>query len=174
MIISPLKRTWPIVWSNSNFLHPRIICTKFDWIWPAGSGEDDFKNFSVYFHSFAIISPWRAGAIPFVSITLNPLPPRSLVEIGYMTPSHFYIFAIISPFEEDLALYLNKLDYLHPRIIWTKFDWICFAGSEENFKKFSVYFYSFFAIISPCRKAIPIIWTNLKPLPPRMICAKSG
>jgi hypothetical protein len=23
-----------------NFLHPRIICTKFDWIWPAGSGKD--------------------------------------------------------------------------------------------------------------------------------------
>jgi hypothetical protein len=24
----------------NNFLYPRIICTKFDWIWPAGSGED--------------------------------------------------------------------------------------------------------------------------------------
>jgi hypothetical protein len=42
VIISPLKRTWPIIWRNLNSLHARIICTKFDWIWPAGSGEDDF------------------------------------------------------------------------------------------------------------------------------------
>jgi hypothetical protein len=36
-----------------------------------------------------------------------------------------------------------------------------------------VHFYSF-AIISPWRKAIPFIWTNLKALSPRMICAKFG
>jgi hypothetical protein len=35
-----------------------------------------------------------------------------------------------------------------------------------------MYFYSF-AIISPWRRAIPFIWTNLNPLHPRMICAKS-
>jgi hypothetical protein len=37
--ISPLKRTCPFICTNSNSLHPRIICTKFDWIWPPGSGE---------------------------------------------------------------------------------------------------------------------------------------
>jgi hypothetical protein len=36
-----------------------------------------------------------------------------------------------------------------------------------------MYFY-WFAIISPWRRAIPFIWTNLNPLPPRMIYAKSG
>jgi hypothetical protein len=25
-----------------------IICTKFDWNWPAGSGEEDLKFFSVF------------------------------------------------------------------------------------------------------------------------------
>jgi hypothetical protein len=59
VIISPLMRTWPFIWTNYNSLYPRIICTKFDWTWPAGSGEDDFKKFSVYFYSFAIISPQR-------------------------------------------------------------------------------------------------------------------
>jgi hypothetical protein len=54
--ISPLKRTWPFIWTNLNSLPPRIICIKFDWIWPAGSGEEDFKNLSAYFYSFAIIS----------------------------------------------------------------------------------------------------------------------
>jgi hypothetical protein len=27
---------------NLNFPHPRIICTKFDWFWLAGSWEEDF------------------------------------------------------------------------------------------------------------------------------------
>jgi hypothetical protein len=31
-----------------------------------------------------------------------------------------------------------------------------------------------FAIISPWKKAIPFVLTNLNPLNPRMICAKSG
>jgi hypothetical protein len=35
-----------------------------------------------------------------------------------------------------------------------------------------VHFYSF-AIISPWRRATNFIWTNLRPLPPRMICLKS-
>jgi hypothetical protein len=42
VIISPLKRTWPFIWTNLNFLHPRILCTKVDSIWPIGSGEEDF------------------------------------------------------------------------------------------------------------------------------------
>jgi hypothetical protein len=41
-----------------------IICTKFDLIWPAGSGEEDFIKFSVHFHSFAIISLGE-GIFPF-------------------------------------------------------------------------------------------------------------
>jgi hypothetical protein len=41
VIISPMKKTWPIIWTNLNSLHPRIICTKFDWIWPASSGEEN-------------------------------------------------------------------------------------------------------------------------------------
>jgi hypothetical protein len=33
--ISSLKRTWPFIWTNLNLLHPRMICIKFDWNWPA-------------------------------------------------------------------------------------------------------------------------------------------
>jgi hypothetical protein len=32
-----------------NPLHPRTICNKFDWIWQAGSGGEDFKNFQCMF-----------------------------------------------------------------------------------------------------------------------------
>jgi hypothetical protein len=40
-------------------------------------GEEDFFKFSVHFHSFAIISPWR-GAIPFLWTNLNLLHPRMI------------------------------------------------------------------------------------------------
>jgi hypothetical protein len=83
VIISPLKRTWPFIWTNLNSLHPRIMCTKFDWIWPAGSEEEDFLKFSMYFYSFAIISPWR-GAIQFLWTNLNPLHSRMIcAKSGY-------------------------------------------------------------------------------------------
>ena len=42
VIISPLKRTWPFIWTILNFHHLRMICTKFEWNGPAGSGEEDF------------------------------------------------------------------------------------------------------------------------------------
>jgi hypothetical protein len=71
----PFKRTWPFIWTKLNPLHPKIICTKFDWIWLAGSGEEDFKKFSVYFYTFAIISHWRR-AIPSIWTNLNPPPPQ--------------------------------------------------------------------------------------------------
>jgi hypothetical protein len=71
VIISPLKRTCrPFIWTNLNSLHPRVSCIEFDWFWPAGSGD-----FSVYFYSFAIISPWRR-VIPFFWTNLNPLYPK--------------------------------------------------------------------------------------------------
>jgi hypothetical protein len=59
VIISPLKRTLPfimLIWTNLDPLHPRIICTKFDWIWPAGSGEDFYKlSVNIY---YLVIFPW--------------------------------------------------------------------------------------------------------------------
>ena len=41
VIIPLLKGAWSFIWTNLNPLHPRMICTKFDWIWPSGSGEED-------------------------------------------------------------------------------------------------------------------------------------
>ena len=38
-IISLWKRTWPFIWTNLNPLHPRMLCAKFGWNWPNGSGE---------------------------------------------------------------------------------------------------------------------------------------
>ena len=32
---------WPFIWTNLNPIHPRILCAKFGWNWPCGSGEED-------------------------------------------------------------------------------------------------------------------------------------
>jgi hypothetical protein len=60
VIISPLKRTWPFIWTNLNSLLPRIICTKFDWIWTPGS-ED--LNFQCVF-TLSLLSPLGEGLSP--------------------------------------------------------------------------------------------------------------
>ena len=41
LIISPWKRAGPSIWTNLNPLHPGILCAKFGWNWPSGSGEED-------------------------------------------------------------------------------------------------------------------------------------
>jgi hypothetical protein len=46
-----------------------------------------------------------------------------------MTQPHFYIFVIISPFEENLTLYLNKLEFPSPKDNWPKCSIrICSSG----------------------------------------------
>ena len=42
IIISPWKRAWPFICTNLNPLHPKILCAKFGWNWPSGSGEEDY------------------------------------------------------------------------------------------------------------------------------------
>jgi hypothetical protein len=177
VIISRLKRTWPFDWTNLNSLHLRIICFKFEWFWLAGSGED-FSKFSVYFFfSFPIASPWR-GAVPFNWTNFNPSSQgwlaSSLVKIGavvlekksFKDHTLFLHYCDYLQFEEYLALYLKKLNFLYLRIIFTKFYWIWPAGSgEEDFRKLSVYFYSF-AIISPWRRVDPFCLHKLDSPPP--------
>ena len=40
-IIAPWKRAGPFIWTNLNPLHPSMLCAKFGWNWPSGSGEED-------------------------------------------------------------------------------------------------------------------------------------
>ena len=41
VIISPWKRAGPFIWTNLNPLYLRMLCAKFGWNWPSGSGEED-------------------------------------------------------------------------------------------------------------------------------------
>ena len=72
VIISPWKRAGPFIWTNWNPLHPRMLCAKFSWNWPSGSGEEYFSNSSMYFHNFVIISSCISiRAWPFIWTNLN-------------------------------------------------------------------------------------------------------
>ena len=41
LIISPLDRVWPFVWTNLNLLHPVMLCAKFGWNRSSGSWQED-------------------------------------------------------------------------------------------------------------------------------------
>ena len=83
LIISPWKRVGPLIWTNLYPLHPRILCTKFGWNWPSGSGEEYFEIPLMYFPYLVIISPWKR-AWPFIWTNLNPLHSRMLcAEFGW-------------------------------------------------------------------------------------------
>ena len=89
VIISPWKRAGPFIWTNLNSLHPRMICAKFHWNWPSGTGVKNFLISSIYFCYFVIISPWKTAG-PFIWTNLNNLHSSlhyakfmpSLVEIS--------------------------------------------------------------------------------------------
>jgi hypothetical protein len=145
VIISSLKRTWSLRWTNLNYLCLRIICTKCDWIWLCGSGEY-YQKFSVYFYYFAIISPWRRVS-PFIWTNLNPPPSVwfvvSLVRIDTVVLEKmfkwpqpnpiFYIFLIISPLKRSWPFIWTNLNSLYPKKINTKSGWNWPSGSEDDF-----------------------------------------
>jgi hypothetical protein len=74
------------------------------------------------------------------------------------------IFVIISPLKRTWSFIWTILNFFFSGIICTKFDWNWPVGSREDLKKKSVYIYCF-AIISPCARVFPLIWTTLNHFP---------
>jgi hypothetical protein len=74
------KRTWLFIWTNLNSLHPKIICLKFDWIWPAGSGEDFKKNFNVFllFHYYLPLE--KGYSLHWIKLE-SPAPKDDLCKV---------------------------------------------------------------------------------------------
>ena len=182
--ILPWKRAGPFIWTNLNPLHQRMLCAKFSWNWPSGSGED-FWIFSMYFRYFVIISPWkRAGPInwsTWIPFTQGCFVP-SLVEIGSVvlekkifniSSMYFHYFVIISSWKRAWPFIWKNLNPLQARMLCSKFGWNWPSGSTEENQISSMYFH-YFVIISPWKRAGPFIWTNMNPLYPRMLCAKFG
>jgi hypothetical protein len=81
VIISSLKLTWRFIWTHLNPLHIRIICTKFDWILPAGSGEEDFKIIFSAFSLFRYYLPLERGYPLQLNKLEFPLPKDNLCQV---------------------------------------------------------------------------------------------
>ena len=141
----PLEKDRALIWTNLNPLHPRMHFAKFGCNWPSGSGDEDFFNFVNAFSLF-----------------------RNYLSL-----------------EKDRALHLNKLEspsfknalWESPSIndalcqIWLKLaQWF---WRRRFFFILSMYF-RYFVHISPWKRVELLIWTNLNPLHPRMLCAKFG
>ena len=156
-----------------------MICTKFDWNWPTGSGEEDFLKSSMYFHFFVITSPWKREE-SFIKKNLNSLLPRMIcAKFGWRRffkfVSVFEQFRNYLNLEKYRALHLNKLESPSPKDalcqVWLKLAQLFWRRSF--FFKF-VNNFRYFVIISPWKRAGPFIWTNLNPLHSRMLCDKFG
>ena len=75
----PLEKGRTLLLNKFEFPSPKDdLCQVWIcWNWPSGTREEDFKNSSMYFRYFLIISPWKKVE-PFIWTNLNPLHPRML------------------------------------------------------------------------------------------------
>ena len=148
-----------------------MLCAKFGWNWPSGSGED-FKISSMYFLAFVIISPWKR-VWSFMWIKFNPLYPRMLCakfslnwlsgsgqEDFYVLSMYFHYFVIITPWKKArLFIWINlnplqptNLNPLQPRMLSAKFGWNWPSGSgEEDFFLFRQCIFAI-SLLSPLGK----------------------
>ena len=117
------------IWSNLNPLYPRMLCAKFGWNWPSGSGEKDFLISSMYFRYFIIISPWKRRGpsleqiwIPFTQGWF--VPSSSLTQIDSMDLEKIFKFCnvfcyfVISSLGKGQGPSFEQI-WIHPRV-WLK------------------------------------------------------
>ena len=98
VIIFLWKRAGPFIWTNLNPLHPRMLCAKFGWNWPSGSGEEDFQFFVNECSLFHYNLPLEKG-VPLHLNKLDSLHPQ-LVCAKFGSTKFFlkfvYVFFSIS------------------------------------------------------------------------------
>jgi hypothetical protein len=106
--IPPLKRAWPL-----DSLHQRMICSRFDWNWLAGSGEE--KWFSLLWpHSnpgTMICTNLNLHYIRRLLCTSELFWPCFLRRRFLNDPTLFLHSCDYLPFEEDLALDLYNFRF---------------------------------------------------------------
>ena len=133
---------------------PRMLCAKFGWNWLSGSGEEDFLIFSMYFHYFVIISPWKR-AEHFIWKNLNTLHPRMLCAkfswnwISGFRRRFLNFLNVFSPFRNYLALekggafHLIIIESRYPRMLCAKFNWNWISVQEKKILKFRQFIFAF-------------------------------
>ena len=78
----PLEKDGTIHLNNLNPLYPRMFRAKFDWNWPSGSGEEDFKNFVNVFLLFLYQLPSKKGrSLQTFKKIESPSPEDALCQV---------------------------------------------------------------------------------------------
>jgi hypothetical protein len=168
VIISPLKRTWPLIWKKLEFSLPKDNLYKVwlnlaCWFWR----RFFFFKFQCIF-TLLLLSPLGEGQSPSFEQTWIPsfqgwFKP-SLIKIGpvvlekiFKWPHLIITFLWLSPLRRGPGPYLNKHEFPSPKdnVYQVWLNLACWFWRRRFLKIFSVFFS--FAIISPWRLAIPFI-----------------
>jgi hypothetical protein len=92
-----------------------LMCTKFDWIWPAGSGEEDFFIFFSAFLLFHYYLPLEKGYPLHLNKIESPLPKNDLCQVWLKLAQWFwrrrffyflqciFTLSLLSPLGEGLS-----------------------------------------------------------------------
>ena len=161
VIISFWKRTGPFIWTNMNYIHSRMLCTKFGWKWPSGSEVNFLKNFMMNFHYFFIISPKKKGGAPHLNKLEFHSPEDALCKDWLKLAKWFW-----KRISKNSLMYYRFWVIIFPCGLSCEQTWIYFIqvwfvlslveiGTvvlEKNFKISSIFFHTF-VLISPWKKA---------------------
>jgi hypothetical protein len=169
VIISPLKRTWPFIWRNLNSLHPRIVCTKFDWIWPVGSGED-FKQIFTVFLLFCNYLPLRKGYPLPLNKLESPSPKDDLCQVWLKLVQRFWRRSRKCKSLQTDRQTDDKTDRQTPDN--GRSEKLTGAFSSCELKNFSVFL--LFCDYLPLEKGNDLHFNNLESPPPKDDCSKFG
>ena len=90
VIISLWKKAGPFFWTNMNPLHPRMLCAKFGWNWPSGSGEEDFLSFVNLFSLFLSYLPLGKGGALHLNKFDSPAPKDALCQVWLKLAQWFW------------------------------------------------------------------------------------
>ena len=126
----------PFIWTNLNPLYPRMLCAKFGWNWPIGSGEEDFLNFVNLFSLFLNYLPLEKGGALHLNKLKSPSPKDALCQVWLNLAYWFWrrrlfnfvnvfsLFRNYLPLEKGRALHFNKTESPSPKDdlcqIWLK------------------------------------------------------
>ena len=143
VIISPWKKEGSLIWTNLiPFIQRWFVPSSFE-IGPSGSREEYFKNLSMYFCYFVIISPLKKAEL-FIWTNFNPLHPRMhCAKFGWNRPSaswgdftnssmYFRNVVIISSWKKNKPFIWTNMNPFHPKKICAKFGWNWPIGSGEK------------------------------------------
>jgi hypothetical protein len=182
VIVSPLKRTWPFIWTNLNSLHrKRISCASLIKFGLLALEKKIFHFFQSIFFLFCYYLPLERGN-PLCLNKRGIIPPKDdLCQVSLKLakwfwrrflndPIPFLYFCDYLPFEEDLSLYVNNVEFpsskdnlYHVWLNWACWFWRRFKKKCSEFLLFRYYL--------PLEKGFPLCLNNVKfPTPKDDLC----